>query len=232
MRKKINKADLKGFTEALSFMLTIPVINISYTLLNNSNRRIYSLITKMDMNIPFVKLFIIPYIIWYPFLFLGLCYLCQKDRDMYYKTVISFDMGLVVCYVFYYFFQTTVPRPVIHGHDFFSILIGLIYLADKPYNCFPSIHVLTSYLLMKSIRWSKVKNKSVCYLINICGALIIISTVFIKQHVILDVASGILFGDLVFSFVYFYAWDWIVSLMEKQYLMRIRKKAKISTWSK
>lgn len=232
MRKNINKVYMREYFTALSFTLSIPLINISYTLLNNSNRRIYSLITKMDMSIPFVKLFIIPYVIWYPFLFLGLCYLCYKDRDMYYKTVISFDMGLVVCYIFYFFFQTTVPRPVINGHDFFSILISLIYQADKPYNCFPSIHVLTSYLLIKGIRWSRVKNKLVCSLAYICGILIIISTVFIKQHVILDVASGILFGNLVFSFVYFYAWDWVVELKKKIYLLHIKKKVKLSTWSK
>lgn len=181
-------------------LLSIPLINIFYTFLNNNTRGIYQLITTIDINIPFVKEFIIPYILWYPFITLSLLYICLKDLKVYYKTLITLNLCLLSCYLIYYFFQTTVPRPYIYGNDIFSYLTLLIYKFDKPFNCFPSIHVVTSYLMIKgmnSINCSKRVKLTTIFM----SIFIIISTLFVKQHVIMDVISAILLGDIMFDFI-------------------------------
>lgn len=181
-------------------LLSIPLINIFYTFLNNNTRGIYQLITTIDINIPFVKEFIIPYILWYPFIILSLLYICLKDLKVYYKTLITLNLCLLSCYLIYYFFQTTVPRPYIYGNDIFSYLTLLIYKFDKPFNCFPSIHVVTSYLMIKgmnSINCSKRVKLTTIFM----SIFIIISTLFVKQHVIMDVISAILLGDIMFDFI-------------------------------
>jgi len=77
----------------------------------------------------------------------------------------------------------------------------MVYKADQPYNCFPSIHVLSCYLMMKAIYKSSIKNRVNQAVVYSNSIIIILSTLFVKQHVILDVASGILVGELVYRLV-------------------------------
>ncbi|KOA21510.1 PAP2 superfamily protein [Clostridium homopropionicum DSM 5847] len=182
----------------LLFMLTIPISNIFYKILNTSERGVYSLSTEFDSKIPFIKEFIIPYIIWYPFIFIFMIYICFKDKKAYYRTLISLNLGLIICYVIFYFYQTTVIRPEVAGNDIFSSIVKIIYNNDNPYNCFPSVHVITTFIVMKGVQIAT-DNKLILKLVNIIGILIIISTQFVKQHVILDLLSGIILGETVFA---------------------------------
>lgn len=182
----------------LIWMLSIPVSNIFYRLLNNSSRGAYSLILDIDKKVPFIKEFILPYIIWYPFIFLALIYLCFKDKGIYYRTLISLNIGLIICYLIFYFFQTTVYRPLLVGSDIFTDLVRIIYNHDRPYNCFPSVHVITTYIVMRGINIVS-KKKFILLSSNIIGTLIILSTQFVKQHVILDLVAAMLLGELIFK---------------------------------
>jgi len=71
---------------------------------------------------------------------------------------------------------------MITGTDFFSNLILNLYKVDKPYNCFPSIHVLNSVLIALYIYESEKVNKWIKAICIIMSASIILSTMFIKQH--------------------------------------------------
>lgn len=186
---------------SMSFMLSIPFMNILYAQLNNPGRGAHSLITDIDQGIPFIKIFILPYVTWYIFMFLTLCYLCFKDRATYYKTLIALDTGLSACYLVYFFYQTTVPRPELTGKDVLTEMVSFVYNLDRPFNCFPSIHALTSYLMMKAIGNSCTKNTTNYFTVNGIAVLIIASTLLVKQHVILDVLSAILLGEMVFKLV-------------------------------
>ena len=185
----------------ISCMLVIPLVHTIYIWLNQHHQRAEILITGLDKAIPFMKVFILPYISWYPFMFVTLCYLCLKDRNSYYKTLISITIGLLTCYTIYYFFQTTVPRPDLQGGDLLVTMVNMVYAHDQPYNCFPSIHCLTSYLIIKGMFKSKVKNKTNFPFVATSGMLIIISTLFVKQHVVLDVFAAIMLGELLFRIV-------------------------------
>lgn len=110
-------------------------------------------------------------------------------------------MGMLISYVIYLLFQTTVPRPILLGSDFLTRLVGFIYSYDNPFNCFPSLHVLTSYLLIKGIRESKPKIAVDTVIIIGIATVIILSTQFIKQHVVLDVVFAVLLGDGVYKLV-------------------------------
>lgn len=204
---------IKELLAPLSLILLIPIVNIIYTYLNNSSRGFYSLVTDIDRAVPFVKAFAIPYLIWFPFIVGTLIYLCFRYRKVYYRTIISLILGLLTCYVVYYFFQTTVPRPELTGDDTLTSLIRYIYNSDNPFNCFPSIHVLTSYLLIKAIRSCKNSISAETIIIISISILIIMSTQFIKQHVILDLIFAILIDEVIFravgslSFIKNFRWE-------------------------
>lgn len=185
----------------ISFMIAIPLLHNVYIWLNEHHQQAEILVTELDQYIPFMKIFILPYISWYPFVFFTLCYLCLKDRNTYYRTLGSIILGLLICYTIYYFYQTTVPRPNITGNGLLVALVNIVYTHDQPYNCFPSIHCLTSYLIIKGIYASKIKNKVNYPVVATLGLLIITSTLFVKQHVLLDVLAAIMLGDLLFRIV-------------------------------
>lgn len=184
----------------ISFMLSIPILNIFYGILNNNSRGVYSLVTNIDTLIPFTKSFIIPYVIWYPFIFLVLVYLCLKNTKIYYKTLFCLSIGFIVSYTIFYFFQTTVVRPTFVEDDILTKIVEIVYKNDKPYNCFPSLHVLTTYFVMKGI--SEVEsNKKITLSVNIIGVSIILSTMFVKQHVVMDVIFAIVLGGIILKVV-------------------------------
>lgn len=181
---------------SLLWLLIIPILNTFYGITNRAGDHVFNLEIIIDQWIPFTPIFIIPYILWYPFITGILALLAFKNRVTYFQTLIALCMGLIISYIFFALFQSTVQRPDI-GDETGLIyrLVDVVYRTDQPYNCFPSIHVLTSYLILRGAR---VFNKIIWTVTAFTSILIIISTVFVKQHVVVDIVGGILVGELCF----------------------------------
>lgn len=177
--------DLLGFA-------IFPVLGIFYGWLNLRNSEAIELSTPIDSYIPFLTVFIIPYIAWYAYLFLAIFFFWFMDRIVYWKTLLMIAAGEVICFIIYYFYQTTVPRPALEGDSIFTTLTALIFSNDEPVNCFPSIHVLTTSIVMLAFLQIKQTNFFQKSLIHIIGAIIIMSTLFVKQHVVYDLLGSII----------------------------------------
>jgi membrane-associated phospholipid phosphatase len=193
---------------SLSGLISIPLLHTFYNLLNNSQRGAYFLGTAIDEYIPFIDVFIIPYIIWYPFIFITMAIICWTDRKTYWKALITMQITMVVCYFIYFIFQTHVPRPEVIGNGFSSELVKLIYANDAPYNAFPSIHSLTSFLMLYAAFKASHLVKGLKIGIATMAIVIIISTLFVKQHVILDAISAVFLGYFVYNAVEFVSIVW------------------------
>jgi membrane-associated phospholipid phosphatase len=203
----------------LSLLVALPLLGMIYNALNNSDRDVYSVMTDLDTLIPFIEIFVIPYIIWFPYILFCFIFYCFKEKRTYYATFVSFVIGQLICFVIYYFFQTLTPRPEITQTDYLSKMVLYIYTNDEPYNCFPSIHVFTTFLMMKAMNDSNIKHITVTWIINIVGTLIILSTIFIKQHAVLDALFGIVLASSTYT---------VVTQIERSW--RSRKTARSSTW--
>jgi hypothetical protein len=199
----------KYFCNLLPLLLigSIPFSNLFYWTLNNTQRGVYDLTTDLDRFLPLIKIFIIPYMTLWFYLAFCFVYLCFKNRKVYYKIMITLCLCYVVAFISYYFFQTTVIRPVVTGDDILSKLVLFTYNSDEPYNCFPSIHVITAYLAMKGINATDAR-KNIKIPVNVVGFLIIISTEFVKQHVIMDIFFAIILCDVILN---------LLSYAENQY---------------
>lgn len=218
----------KDVVKALAWLVTLPLSNSFYQFLNNDDRGVNSLITDFDRSIPFLKVFVIPYMLWFFFIAGTLVYLCITDRSMYFKTLIAMNLSIIACNVIYFFYQTTVQRPVLVGDDLLTRLTGLVYGYDQPFNCFPSIHCLTSYLVAMGVKNSKAKNRTAAVGIYGMAALIIVSTQFVKQHVLLDVVSAILLGGAVFSGICKFDRERVAKWVRRQFsLLTTKKKLEI-----
>ncbi|UYZ20164.1 phosphatase PAP2 family protein [Mesobacillus jeotgali] len=186
----------------LLLLLIMPVLGLIYKILNNNPREAVILSTDLDDKIPFLPVFIIPYIIWYAFILGYLVYFWYKDTRVYLKTLTLIVIGELVCFVIYFFFQTTVPRPNLVGNGILIELVGMIYSHDQPYNAFPSIHVLTTFaIILGNIN---IRNKHIIHsiFVPVMGSLIIISTLFVKQHFILDMFASMFLTSFIYGIVF------------------------------
>ncbi|AJA49646.1 PAP2 superfamily [Clostridium pasteurianum DSM 525 = ATCC 6013] len=204
---------------AFCFMLPILLLNMCYGLLNSSNRGVTSLATDLDARIPFIKEFIIPYVIWYPLVPLVFIYICIKDKLTYCKLLVSLVFGLIISYITFYFFQTTILRPSLVGNDLFTNIIRALYKVDNPFNCFPSIHVMTCFLMIEGIWKCKEKNLFMNISVTILNIIIILSTFFVKQHVVLDAVYGILIALVTFLLANLFIKNKVADLFKKPYLL-------------
>lgn len=181
----------------LLWLLAIPVLNIFYILFNHGSAKVYGLMTDLDRLIPFVPAFVIPYLLWYPFIYAVLIILFARDRKIYYRTLAILCTGLILCYLIYNVFQTGIERPSVDSAGLLNWLVSMVYANDPPYNCFPSIHVLTCHIVLKAAYQSNLSQK-VKTTIFVFSWTIILSTLFIKQHFILDIPGAILLSEILF----------------------------------
>ena len=201
LQKRVVTDEWKDIIKRGLWGLSILFISMTYPILNQYRGETNSVFTFVDKLIPFNKYFILPYVSWYIFMAIFSAVLCILDKERYAKLIITLNIGMITCYIIYYFYPTYVPRPMITGTDFLSNMVLNLYAADNPYNCFPSIHVLNSVLIaLYTYKSDKVFNfiKIICVIIS--GS-IILSTMFIKQHYFADVAASIIFAFILyFSF--------------------------------
>ncbi|QHW29849.1 phosphatase PAP2 family protein [Paenibacillus rhizovicinus] len=177
----------------LLWLLSIPLISLLYALQDHKKPVEHVLSTHFDRITPFVPVFSVFYFFWYPFLLLVLALVFWKSSTAYYRSLAAVCIGILLANIVFLVYPTHVPRPTLgKGWNYF---VPITYKLDEPYNGFPSIHVITSYVLLRA---AGILSKRVRFAVAAMAWLIILSTMFIKQHVIADVVSGIAIGEFVF----------------------------------
>lgn len=192
-----NKIEIKVLD--LVWFLLIPIININYYIAGTINKNGHELNTMFDEVIKFNSVFIIPYLYWYIYIVIGFIVILIQSRENYMRTFLSFFIGMGICYCIYYFYPTKIIRPEVSNTSMLNYLVNIIYCVDRPVNCFPSLHVLTTYFIMRYTKYEKTKKKF--YYTQIVGILIILSTVFVKQHFVVDVIGAMVIGEVIIYFM-------------------------------
>ena len=163
----------------------------------------------LDRKIPFVEEFVLPYVSWFAFVPLGVLLLLKYDREMYDRAVTFLMTGMTV----FLLVSTLFPnmqflRPfILPRENVFTKLIGLLWMVDTPTNVSPSIHVFNTLAILGMIwksRAKELKGLRLRLMWTVWGALIILSTMFIKQHSLLDVLAAFLMAGILYVFVFRY----------------------------
>lgn len=187
---KTAKDDYKGIILRLILLSTLGITSLGYVWLNNFRGKVYHIPTNLDTIIEFNKYFIVPYIYWYAYLGFFLGYYLLFDGKRYLKILMGINIGMIISFIIFYFFPTTVPRPIVGGSDIFIQAVNFIYSRDNPYNCFPSIHVLDAVLIAAYINRDGRFSPGVKMFSSLISFSIILSTMFIKQHYVYDAIGG------------------------------------------
>ena len=152
--------------------------------------------TALDSFIPFVDFFVVFYIAYYLFLLIPVIVYWKGYRD-YWKMMLSFLAAILISLAVYAGFQTEVVRPGVEGTGLFSQLVLGVYQADRPVNALPSLHVSLTLLAVLFVFG---RSRRLGLAILPLATLNVLSTLFIKQHAVLDVLAGAGLGAVVFRY--------------------------------
>lgn len=147
----------------------------------------------LDDVIPFNELFAIPYTFWYVFIVISLLYFALYNPDSFKKLMGFIIVTQVVAMAVYIIFPTRQDlRPdVFPRENILTWVMGLIYAFDTSTGVCPSLHV--AYSIGIASVWCKEKGVSRWWkaFTVFAAALISISTAFVKQHSVVDIAAAL-----------------------------------------
>lgn len=164
---------------------------------------------RLDDYIPFVEYFIIPYVLWFFYIGAVVVFMFLTDREEYYRLctffLIGMNLSLLICALYP---NGTDFRPQLQvDKNIWTRMVEVLYRADTCTNVFPSIHVYNSVAcflgLVHSSRLRGMKSRRLW----LSGAFILslaicLSTMFLKQHSVIDVSAALLLAILVHWLVY------------------------------
>src|SRR5690554_3888695 len=115
--------------------------------------------SRLDDYIPFWEIFIIPYFIWFGYIFATVAYFFFTSRQDFYKCCAFLFIGMTICLLIYTLWPNghylRVNLNTLGRSNIFTKLLGMIYAVDTSTNVFPSIHVYNSIGAMIAIRTSE-----------------------------------------------------------------------------
>lgn len=197
-RKYINKWIPQYGILALITCFAVNVLIYGGTQLITKNTHHYDLTTSWDRKVPFVKEWVVIYLVCFVFWIINYILIANEGKEHCYRFVSADLLSRIICGIFFIMLPTTNVRPIIYGNDFLSYMVKFVYGIDSATNLFPSIHCLVSWFCFIGIRKSKkiplwYKVFSCIFAILVCA-----STQFIKQHYLIDIVGGILIAELCF----------------------------------
>ncbi len=149
---------------------------------------------RLDDLIPFCEIFVIPYLFWFVYLIGMHIYTLLYDVDAFRKMMKFIVLTYSVTIVIYFIFPTCQElRPITFDRDnFLTRFMARFYRFDTSTNVCPSIHVIGSLAVMFTALHTKgSERRGWKAAFVVCAILICISTVFLKQHSVLDVLAAI-----------------------------------------
>lgn len=161
---------------------------------------------SLDDKIPFVEWFIFPYYLWFPFMALFFVLFFFRDKKEYIRMIALLYAGMTLFLIISFAYPNGLDlRPDEFPRDNAATrLVALLYQSDTPTNVFPSIHVFNTLGMLIAVwRSGKVlKKRWMKWATTGIGSLIICSTVFLKQHSMVDVIGAFVFAAILFLLVY------------------------------
>lgn len=151
----------------------------------------------IDLQIPYVRYFIIPYVFWFLWVPFTLIYLGVTDAPSFRKVSWLMMAGMTIYLLACVVYPTKLSlRPAaLPGNDIFCRMTSFIYGLSPEMHVFPSLHVFDSCIALHAVLAGKGKlfqKKSFKIFAWITTVLICLSAVLIRQHSLIDIVGGVL----------------------------------------
>ncbi len=191
----------------LLLLLWVPH-TIWYFLLNRYQVNSHLIHIPLDDVIPYVKEFVIFYVMWYGYIaFAHIWTFFKSKRDFLVMCSLIFlanFLSMLVCTV-YPSMHDLRPDDATMGNSFLSDMVRWLYGTENPYCILPSMHCMLAIVITVGLIFSESLkgNLVVKILCPIYTVLVMLSTVFIKQHSIVDVFAASGMSVIVILLTYF-----------------------------
>lgn len=161
----------------------------------------------LDKFIPFCEYFIVPYLLWFPYLIGSLFYFYRTEKDCgFFKLAGTLMAGLTVCLIIYTVFPNAQNLRVAEypRQNIFTTLVRLLQQMDTPTNVCPSIHVFSTIAVQIAVmRSERLKKERVLRgVLCVLVILICLSTVFLKQHSLTDMLCAFVLNAVLYFIFY------------------------------
>jgi PAP2 superfamily. len=184
----------------LALIICFSVNGIVYwgTQLVMGHKKHFDFTTAIDNRIPFVKEWVVIYLICYIFWMFNYILVTREGNEKLYRFVFADILSRLICGIIFMILPTTNIRPNVPGNDLCAWLMRYVYHMDPPTNLFPSIHCVVSWFCFIGIRKSEKVPRWYKVFSCIFAILVFASTQFTKQHYLIDVAGGILIAEICY----------------------------------
>lgn len=161
--------------------------------------------TAIDDLIPVVEVFIIPYALWLPYLVIGMIAIAIRSRKLSRKTSYMLMAGMTLFIIISLAYPNALElrAQIPDRENIFMDLIKYLHSIDTPTDVLPSLHVYDAVVVAAGLHLTFKDKKVLLVLSDILTVLIVLSTMFIKQHSIIDVISAFLIFIPVFIIICF-----------------------------
>ena len=151
----------------------------------------YRLDLGLERHLPFWPALIFGYLL--VFGLLAFAYVAVDDLAFFRKIVQSMFLCTTIHFIVFLAFPVEYHlRPDVDPDlGWAYLLVDFYYWMDKPYNCFPSLHVSNAFLVAFFMQKYR---RGLGWILHPMAVLVAISVVMVKQHYIADVAAGFFVG--------------------------------------
>ena len=151
----------------------------------------------IDGRIPFLAWMIVIYFGCFAFWAVNYTLILRTERRGTYRFMRAELLGKLICFAFYVAVPTTLTRAEITGTGCFAALMRMLYTVDAPDCLFPSLHCFVSWMCVIGLRGKPEIPQWYRALSAVIAIVVFASTLTTKQHVIVDVISGVVLAELV-----------------------------------
>lgn len=166
------------------------------TKLINSGMIHHDLTIELDNLIPLCVPFILIYICAFVQWVVGYVMISRESKEMCFYYLGAELIAKAICFIVFIIYPTTMARPEFTQTGLSGWILGIIYSVDAPTNLMPSIHCLESYLIARAAFKMKKASKSYRTIMVVASILIVASVLLVKQHVVLDVVTGVIVAEI------------------------------------
>ena len=233
MKEKIKQVYNRISYAIVPFLIFATVLIVSYF----GNQLLYTWgVTKasnyphlpIDDQIPLISWFVYPYFLTFPLGLFTFFYLAYKDKMAFYNLYITLLISFAISGIVYLFGQTQFTKPDFEPQTFTDRFVVWTWGSTNPVNCFPSQHTfMATAMIIACFSANREKMNIFFRLFTIAtSVLIILATVFIRQHFLLDIFASIVIMLPVYAITYVYKWGEKLMLRRERRIENKKNRAK------
>jgi len=181
------------------WLVVLLMVQLLYVPISRIVRGGVVLETPWDAHIPLWPIWAIPYLlslVWWCGCYTWAAW--KMDIHLWKSFLISNFAVVLVSYVIYLVYPSYVHRPPLpERHSWQIEWVRLIYHLDRPYNAFPSGHAYNTVLI--ALFWCRWHPQQ-CWLWIGMTVIILLSTLFTRQHNLPDLIGGVALAAMGYRF--------------------------------